>query len=243
VASLKEFAAKPKPRILFFDLETDGVNALKADLGFVVCFGYKWAGERTTYCLTIDQESLARNDDSKLLIEASAIFEQADIVVAHFGSVFDRRFLRGRLLVHHLPPIPTTKMRDTCMIARSVANFSSNRLGHLAEILGLKQKKYQKKGGSEWPGWWYRVMRGDMEALAAMAEYCKQDVRTLEAVYNALLPFDNAHPRLSFDRAKCSICGGDVEYKGYSYVGEFRYRRFRCLKCTRWGRERVAVKD
>jgi uncharacterized protein YprB with RNaseH-like and TPR domain len=240
-SSLTEFAEIPKARVLFFDLETDGVNALRADLGFVVCFGYKWVGERRTHCLTISEEDLLKNDDSNLLLQASKVLEQADIVVAHYGSVFDRRFFQGRLLANNLPPIPPTKMRDTCMIARSVANFSSNRLAHLADVLGVSQRKYQKKA-DEWPGWWYRVMRGDMEALKAMAKYCKQDVRTLEAVYERLLPFDNAHPRISLDRTKCAICGGDVLYQGVAYVGERQYRRYKCVSCKRWGRERVAIK-
>jgi hypothetical protein len=163
--------------------------------------------------------------------------------VAHYGSVFDRRFLQGRLLINNLPPIPATKMRDTCMISRSVANFSSNRLGHLSNLLKLKSKKYEKKSGSDWPGWWFKVMQGNMVALADMAAYCKQDVLALEALYERLKPFDNAHPRMVMRRDACGVCGAEVEYRGFSFVGQRRYRRFVCRKCRRWDRSRTAYKE
>lgn len=209
----------------------------------MVCFGFKWADEREARCLTASSRALRRFDDKALLVKASRVFAEADLVVAHYGSIFDRRFIQGRLLINGLPPIPPTKMRDTCMIARSVANFSSNRLGHLSNLLRLKSRKHNKQSGSEWPGWWFRVMQGDTAALADMAEYCKQDVLALEALYERLKPFDNAHPRLVMDRTSCGICGGEIEYRGYAYIGPAprRYRRFFCRSCRRWDRERRAA--
>ncbi len=217
------------------------MNALKADLGFVVCFGFKWAHQKKAHCLTISRKALRHFNDRPLLRKASKIFAEADLIVAHFGSVFDRRFFQGRLLINKLPPIPPTKMRDSCMIARSVAAFSSNRLGHLSNLLGLKTRKYSKKAGSEWPGWWFRVMQGDMAALREMAAYCKQDVLALEALYERLRPFDNAHPRLVMNRDLCGVCGGEVEYRGFAYVGINRYRRFVCVSCRRWDRSRSRI--
>lgn len=222
-----------EPRILFFDIESAGVNALKSDLGFVILFGYKWANEKEAKIIQIDRRSLRAFDDSKLLTKASRLLEKADITVAHFGSVFDRRFIQGRLLINKLPPIPPTKMRDTCMIARSVANFSSNRLKHLAKILSFRHQKLE----NNWPEAWFKVMQGDMKHLRAMAKYCKGDVLALEELYHALIPFDNPHPRLFMDRSKCGKCGGEVEYRGFAYVGSNRYRRYVCKSGCGWGRD------
>ena len=230
-----------KPRILFYDIETAGVNALKPDLGFVVCFGYKWSDEPDAYCLMSNEDDLHHFTDANILKKASKIIEQADLVVGHYASVFDRRFIQGRLLINGLPPIPPTKMRDTCMIARSVANFSSNKLGHLTNILGLDQRKYEKKSGNDWPGWWFKVMQGNLQALREMAAYCKQDVLATEALYNKLLPFDNAHPRIVNRRDLCAICGGEVEYRGWAYVGVRKYRRYVCKSCRKWDRSRTAA--
>ena len=160
-------------------------------------------------------------------------------MVTHFGSVFDRRFIQGRLLIHNLPPIPMTKMRDTCMIARSVANYSSNRLKHLAKILNLPHQKLD----NNWPEAWFKVMQGDVKHLRALAHYCEGDVLALEDLYMRLRPFDNAHPRITDNRSVCPACGGQVEYRGFAFVTDLKYRRYVCQKCRRWGRERKAVKQ
>ena len=227
-----------EPKILFYDIESAGVNALKPDLGFVIVFGYKWAHEKVAKSLTIGGISLSKFDDWQLLKEASKLITEADLVVTHFGSVFDRRFLNGRLLIHNLPPIPFTKMRDTCMIARSVANYSSNRLKHLAKILNLRHQKLE----NNWPTAWFKVMQGDTKALAGLAHYCRGDVLALEELYFRLRPFDNAHPRIIDDRSTCGVCGGQVEYRGFTYAESLKYRRYVCQKCRRWSRERKAVK-
>lgn len=228
----------PNPKILFFDIESAGVNALRSDLGFVILFGYKWNFEPKAEVLCIDHEHLRRFDDKHLLQQASFLLSEADLLVGHFASVFDRRFIQGRLLINDLPPIPPTKLRDTCFIARSVANFSSNRLKYLAQILKLKNKKLE----NNWPTAWFQVMQGDMEALDAMAVYCKGDVLALEELYYRLAPFDNPHPRLVEDRSVCVTCGGKLQYRGFAWVGEHKYRRGQCTACGKWSRERKAVK-
>lgn len=231
---------KDFPKILFFDIETAGVNALKSDLGFCICFGYKFAHEKQAHCLTIAEKDLKKFDDKNLLKEASKIMTEADLLVAHFGSVFDRRFFQGRLLINGLPPIPRTGMRDTCFMSRAIANFSSNRLKHLCKILGLGNQKLE----NNWPMAWFKVMQGDMKALKGMATYCKGDVLALEELYNRLKIFDNNHQRLVADRTKCRLCGSDVQYRGFSYQLNNRYRRFVCKSkaCGKWDRETSAVK-
>jgi len=227
-----------QPKILFADIESAGVNALKPDLGFVIVFGFKWSYEEKAKSLTISQKDLKKFNDRTLLIEASKIYTEADLVVFHFGSVFDRRFIQGRLLINNLPPIPPTKMRDTCMLARSIANFSSNRLKHLAKILKFKNQKLE----NGWPVNWLLAMQGDIKAIKELAVYCEGDVLALEELYYRLLPFDNPHPRIIDDRSSCAVCGGAVVYHGFAYVGINKYRRYQCSVCSRWDRERKAVK-
>ena len=232
-------------KILLWDLETGGVNALRADLGFVLVFGYKWLGEPTVRTVTVDQfpgwfSSNKSVNDKPLLEAALRVMEQADLLVAHYGDKFDRRFFQGRCAIHGLTPPPPTKQRDTWRIARTAFNFSSNRLGALALTLGLTEQKHQKTR-DEWPGWWFRAMAGDATAIRAMAKYCKQDVRTLEQIYLRLRAYDNPHPRLVVDRTVCGLCGGRIQFHGVAFVGTNRYRRFQCVQCGKWDRERKAV--
>lgn len=230
-------------KILFFDIEVAGIgNGLKADMGFVILFGYKWANENKVNCLSVaDYDGLGSFSDKKLLQAVSKIWEQADLVVAHFGSVFDRRFIQGRLLLNGLPPIPNTKLRDTCLITRSIATFSRNSLGHLSRIFNFDNQKMD----SNWPKDWMRVMAGDERALNRLEEYCKGDVLALEELYNKIKAFDVAHPRVVSDRSKCGLCGSNVEYRGYAYLENRKYRRFVCKnsQCRKWSREVTAMKD
>lgn len=227
------------PRVLFMDIESAGVNALKSDLGFVICFGYKFSDEKSAHCLTIDESSLRKFDDSKLLKEVSKLFNEADLICAHYGSVFDRRFIQGRLLINNLPPISPTKMRDTVFMARSIANFSSNRLKHLCKILGLSNQKLD----NNWPSAWFKVMQGDMKALKGLAKYCIGDVLALEELYHRLKTFDRNHQRLVTDRSKCRLCAGDVQYRGFSWQLNNRYRRYVCKSCGKWDQETTAIKE
>lgn len=232
-------------KILLYDFETGGVNALRADLGFVLCFGYKFLGEKRTHVLTVDQfpgwfSTQTSINDKPILQAALRIMENADILVGHYADKFDRRFFQGRCVIHGLLPPPPTKQRDTWAIARRAFNFSSNRLGNLAETLGLTEKKHQKSR-NEWPGWWFRAMAGDVTAIHKMAEYCKQDVRTLEQIYLRIRAYDHPHPRLIEKRSQCGICGGSTQYRGFAFVGFYKYRRFQCMECGKWDRERTRV--
>lgn len=231
-----------EPKILLWDLETAGVNSFNADLSTIVNFGYKWLGDKEAKVLTVDQFkgwfSKKGLNDKPLLATALNIMEEADILVAHYGDRFDRLFFQGRCLINGLTPPPPTKQRDTWRIARSAFKFSSNRLAHIADILRLSNKKYRKECPDEWPGWWLAAMAGNKEAIHEMAEYCKQDVETLEQVYLKIRQYDNPHPRLVLDRELCRLCGSTIQYRGVAYVGENRYRRYQCVKCGKWDRER-----
>src|SRR3990167_5426751 len=100
-------------KILFYDLETAGVQALSADRGFVVCFGYKFLGEKKAHCITIlDHPGKHCHDDSALLVAALKIMEEAELLVAHYGDKFDRPFLESRILRAGLRPIPPTRQAD-----------------------------------------------------------------------------------------------------------------------------------
>ena len=179
---------KKQQRILLYDIETAGVNARKSDLGFVIVFGYKWLGERAVHALTLKHDDLKRFSDKKLLVKASELLSIADAVVAHYGSVFDKKFIQGRLLINHLPPVIHPPMRDTCFALRAITNFSSKRLKHAAKILQFRHQKLE----NNWPIAWFKVMQGDMKTLHKLAEYCKGDVLALEELYLSISDYVKA---------------------------------------------------
>jgi hypothetical protein len=228
------------PRILSFDIETAGINAFKADLGFVILFGYKWSDEEEAHVITLDKEGLRNFDDRRLLKRASQLFADADLVVGHFAAPFDRRFLNGRLLIHGLSPLPPTRLRDTCLIARSIGTFSSNRLKHLANLLKLRHRKLE----NDWPRAWFQVLQGNREALRKLGEYCKGDVLAVEELYFKLRPFDNPHPRIypHDEKPRCGACGAELMLRGFTYAGQYLYQRYQCKACGKWDRSRNAAR-
>jgi len=201
----------PQPKVLIWDLETNGVNGLYADLGYILNFGYKWLGDPTTYVLrACDYPGKEWPvNDKPLIRHALKIMSEADLLVAHYGDKFDRRFFKGRCVIHGLNPPPPTIQRDTCKLAWIHFKFRSNRLAALADHLNLSEHKYAKKR-SEWPGWWLRAAAGNAHAIREMGEYCKQDVRTTEAVYLRIAPYDTGHPRLHDGEWTCRSCGGGL---------------------------------
>lgn len=239
------------PKILIWDIETCGVNALYADLGVMVNFGYKWLGDKNVYCLKAsDYKGWFTNhqiNDYPLVVDALKIMNEADLLVAHYGDKFDKRFFNTRCVVHKLEPPPPIKQRDTWKIAKGAFKLRSNRLIDIAMTLGLTEQKHQKTR-DEWPGWWLRAGGGDAKAIEAMAEYCKQDVRTLEQLYLRIRQYDNQqHPRFfnstDKDRPVCGYCGGDVQFRGPVYIGQKKYKKYVCTVdgCRRWDRTRTAI--
>lgn len=240
--------SKKNPKVLIWDLETGGVNALKPSLGFIFVFGYKWLGEKEVHTLRFEDYNGYTNTgtgytDKYLLKAATKVMEKADLMVAHFGDRFDRPFVNGRLAINSLPPIPTTKQVDTCLLAWKHFNFHSNRLKDLAKFLKCKQRKEE----NEFPDWWLQALRGGKlakRALDLMEHYNKQDVRTLEEIYLRLRPFENKPLKL-FDKG-CRLCGSPVKYDGgHTRTKEKVYKRFKCTNkvCGYWDRDTKAVKE
>lgn len=236
---------KNKGKIMIWDIETAGVQGLCADRGFVVCFGWKFVGEKTEHCITLlDYPGKNCHDDSKLLAQALNILESADSLVAHYGQKFDLPYIEARLLKAKLKPIPNTRLVDTCLIARYKLKLSSNRLGNLADFLGVETKKMVKRSG--WPDWWLGALRGDKESIKKMAVYCKQDVKCLEECYLAMRHIIPRKYIFNYSIGEkvwtCSACGGHRKQDRGHYVSDLKiWKRYQCQGCGRWDKSSKAI--
>jgi hypothetical protein len=248
---------KTDPKILVWDIETNGVNARDADLGFITCFGYKWLNSKSVKCISLlDCETFTKalgsvskgdrsiktidrlHDDSELLKKAAEVMNQADYLIAHYGDKFDKPFIKTRMLIAGIPPIPDVKQIDTCKLAWNHLKFSRNRLGHLAEVLGCKNLKQEK--GNGFPLWWHRAMAGHEGSIRDMSEYCKRDVLALEDIALKLRPY---WPRLvkwdlDSQRPNCKTCGSNtIQWRGFErrVTKKWKYHRYQCQSCGSWG--------
>lgn len=218
-----------EPRVLLFDLETTN---LSADFGFILCIGYKWLGDPKIYCPSIDQSpGYARNhtDDTWLLEKFRPVVEDADILVAHYGSRFDRPYLQARALFNGLPPFPAlTPLVDTWRIAREKLALSSNRLLSVSNLIGAPEKT-PLVGRI-----WVRAMHGDKKAIKYVKEHCLQDIIVLEKVYQAIAPLRTGPPHMNV-KGGCPSCGGfRVQSRGRVKTLKSVKQRYSCNECGHW---------
>ena len=196
---IKDTVTFPKSnegKILIYDLETSPNIGWFWRAGFkqnintnqilqeraIICVSYKWLGEDTVYNLNWDS-----NQCDRFLIEQFVeVLNEADLIIAHNGDRFDIKWLRTRALFHRIPMLPNYKQFDTLKVAKSKLYLNSNRLDYISKFLGFEGKIETT------PDLWNKVViKNDRDALNGMLDYCDEDVRQLEKVYNELKYLDN----------------------------------------------------
>lgn len=229
-------------RTLFIDIETSpnvaytwglfnqniGINQL-VSTSRVLCFAAKWQGEKKVQYYG---ENLSR---SEMVAAAHALLEEADVVVHYNGQQFDiphlnREFLKAGLT----PPAPFVQV-DLLQVARKKFMFTSNKLDHVAQDLGLGAKVEH-----EGFGLWEKCLQGDPAAWKRMQKYNKQDVVLTEKLYDTLLPWIPGHPshRLYDGGNVCPRCAaeGTLQRRGFSYTKVSKFQRWFCTSCGTWFR-------
>lgn len=240
-------------RILILDIETapnvayvwrffkENVGAKQViENGYMLSYAAKWLDEKEVF-----YEDLSNQHEADMLTKLAKLLDEADIVVAHHGDMFDLPHIQGRFLVHGIKPPAPYKQVDTKKIAKKEFNFPSNSLEYLAVVLNLPIKKGQHR---KFPGFelWLGVLRNDPEAWAEMKEYNIDDILVLEQLYKVFRPFHRLHPNVAvFDDehdVHCPKCNSDnIQYRGYAHTTVGRYHRFQCNDCGGWGRDRKNV--
>ncbi len=207
----------------------------------MLTFAYKWYGESTTKVKGLpDYENYKADteDDSALIKDLWALFDEADIVIGHNGDRFDIRKTNAKFIQHDiLPPSPYQTI-DTLKVARKYFAFTSNRLDALGELLGVGRKT-ETGGFSLWKG----CMAGDKKAWNLMKKYNKQDVKLLEDVYEQLRPWMTNHPNMNTFNGEghnCPVCDSlNVQKRGYRRTRTGKYQAYACQECGAWSQGRA----
>ena len=115
-------------------------------------------------------------DDGRL---AGALVEELgkyNILVAHNGAKFDRRFLNGRALHHNLPILnPRGNIIDPLILAWRHLNLKFNSLEKLAWFLGCEKRKTPTVPDT----WLAATIDHDPAALQTIVDHCVADVDLL----------------------------------------------------------------
>jgi len=196
---LKEASYKPQKqggKVLIYDIETSPNIGWFWRAGYklnispeniikeraIICVSYKWLGENEVYTLVWDKEQC----DKFLIEQFIEVMNEADLLVAHNGDRFDLKWIKTRSLKHGITNMLIDyKSLDTLKLAKKKFNFNSNRLDYIAKYLGFEGKI--KTTISLWTD---IVFKKDQKALNQMVEYCEEDVRQLEKVYEKLVGWE-----------------------------------------------------
>jgi len=184
---------------LFFDIETSPNIGLFWEAGYkkritynnivkeraIICISYKWQHEDDVHCLR-----WSKGCDKKMVADFVKVAAQADELVAHFGDAFDIKWVKARALIHGIDMSPFHRTFDTCKKARSQFKLNSYALNYLGDILGVGEKMETNYA------MWYHITvcalltrKFDDEytkLLQQMCDYCDEDVRLLQRVYEKM---------------------------------------------------------
>lgn len=236
-------------RILLLDIETSpnlvyawglydqniAINQVVRS-GSTLCFSAKWYGERG---LIFD--SVRQSGSKRMIRHAHRLMGEADAIVHYNGNKFDVPTLNQEFLQIGLKPPAPAHQVDLYQVAKHRFRFASNKLDFVAQSLNLGHKT-RHKGMELWSG----CMDGDAASWRIMERYNKQDVRLLERVYIALLPWIQRHPNFGNylnEAAVCTNCGSrHLQSNGLRRTAVSVYQRLQCMDCGTWVRAPRAEK-
>jgi len=245
-----------QPKILMIDIETAPAAAyiwrlwqkvytmdMVPEDWYILCWCAKWVGDKKIISSALPDHKLYEKDvanDFEVMKAVWPLLDEADIVVGHNASRFDIKKINTRFIAHGIQPPSPYKVVDTLMVARKHFAFMSNKLTDLGQMLDLGKK--ESTGGFKL---WEDCLAGKKSAWKKMVSYCSQDVRLLESIYHALMPFANCMPNYGVyinDRV-CPKCGSeDVVKRGFAYTTISKFQRWKCNDCGSWSRERKRIK-
>lgn len=199
----------------------------------MVCWAAKWYGsEKTLFRGEFDYHArkLTEGARRRMLDEAWALLDQADIVVTYNGRRFDHKHLNTEFLLEGMPPPAPFKMVDLFQVAKREFIFESHSLDYVARRLGVGAKVH-----TGYEALWRGCMQGDREAWAAMRTYNEGDITVTEALYDRLRGWIPGHPHVATYSGDpmCNQCGStDLKRSASAWKAQsLAYPLLTCQNC------------
>lgn len=233
------------PKILVFDIETAPLRGhvfslwkqnispsqlLYSGNYFILCWSAKWLFDDEVLHERLTSEEALNENDRRVVSSIHNLLDEADIVIAHWGTRFDVPMLNGRFVMYNMSPPSSFQLIDTKIHAAKAFRFPSNKLDYLAQQFGVGKKI---KTDFEL---WGNCLKGDEQALEQMDIYCQEDVRILESVYLHMRAYIKPHPNIGLyidsDLQLCPSCSSSrLIVKGSYYTTMNKYDEMKCLDC------------
>lgn len=207
-----------KANVLVLDIETAPILAYVWDLWdqnvsinqihtdrYVMAWAAKWLGDKDV--MYADKRSTKPGDDKAILLKLWALLDKADIIITQNGKKFDSRRLNARFIELGIKPPSPYKHWDTLILAKRVADFTSNKLEYLAQKINQSHtKSYHRK----YPGFelWKQCLAGNTDAWNEMKHYNVADVLATEELYFNMRSWaPESFPSTYIHADKATVCG------------------------------------
>lgn len=178
----REERSKP-PKIGYFDIETDG---LQANFNYVLTYAIKTRDKDEYYTGCISkQDILSYQLDKRILKKMIDDLLRYDVIITYYGTRFDIPFIRTRALSFGLefPVFGLVKHKDVYYMVRNKLKLHKNTLESACGILGIRGKNHVKGN------FWMRAKHGDEKALAYVMDHNIKDVQITERLHKRLEGF------------------------------------------------------
>jgi uncharacterized protein YprB with RNaseH-like and TPR domain len=173
-------------KIGYLDIEASN---LKADFGMILSWYIKERGKEKYYHGLIDTPKPNRNHDHLDKSQVEGVIEaikKFDIITTYYGLQFDVPFIKSRAFHHGIefPSYGSIVHWDLYFLARHNFILTSRRQNAIAELMFGKSEKTRLRGDL-----WNHAVRGNRGALNYISDHNKRDVRELERLHTALMPY------------------------------------------------------
>lgn len=170
-------------KVGIFDLETSGFYA---DGAILLCCSVKQYEKKLVTCIRADAFKNWKDNrtNEKECIQAVADeLDKYDILIAHNGERFDKKFFNAKCLQYNIKPILRfKKLIDPVQLSWRHLRLGRNTLAALIDYLEIPVKKTP----IELHKWLKASLEGHKESMNLICKHCDYDVMTLELVYDKL---------------------------------------------------------
>lgn len=165
-------------RLGFVDIEASN---LSATFGYIMSYCIKEAGGKILERVLTPGEIKKHIFDKELMRNFIADARQFDRLLGYYSTKFDIPFLRTRAVYWEFlfPLYAEIKHTDVYYIVRNKFNLHRNRLETACEFFDIPCKAHRLN-----PSIWQRAMSGEKKALNYILQHNREDVTSLEALYN-----------------------------------------------------------
>ena len=114
-----------------------------------------------------------------------AELNEFDILVAHNGQYFDKRWLNTACIEHYICPVcRLKKFIDPVLVSRKHLRMGRNSLAALLDHFDIPDKKTPL----ELKLWLKATLDGNQAAMNKIVAHCRADILALETLYDRIRP-------------------------------------------------------